>query len=346
MSVPSLFAFPRPSGHSGGMAGLGVATLLTLCGCTPIQVWLGYRVRLEKTPIASLQASLPQGPGMFPGEKTPLVVSVTGPDGKVLLTEGEGKGKILWEDLRVTASLVSVNPKGMVTLPADPRSSDGRIPHLSITVPSHPDVHAELDIPLRYDSSFTADFSGRAGSWGMNGIDGMDGSSGSSGSIDLNNPTPGGDGSDGGNGSSGQDGGPGEDAPAVLVQVTLRPGIRTLLQAGVSGAGRTEWFLVDPQGGSLTVKAEGGPGGAGGKGGRGGRGGSGGSGWPSGRSGSDGSSGWDGHDGSSGKGGAITMLFDPQAKPFLGAIRFFNRDGTQRSGPLPVFREEVVPPLW
>jgi hypothetical protein len=346
MCEPILSVLLRPVGYSCRMACVGVAALVMLFGCTPIQVWMGYRVRLEKTPIATIQASLPKGPGMFPGEKTPLVVTVTGPDGLTLLTEGADKGKILWEDLQVTSTMVTVSPKGIVALPADPRFSDGIVPHLTITVPSHPDVRAELDIPLRYDNSFTADFSGRAGSWGASGNNGMDGSTGSSGSMDPQNPSPGGRGSDGGSGSNGWDGGPGEDAPAVLVQVTLRPGDRPLLQIGVSGAGRTEWFLVDPQGGSLTVKAEGGLGGAGGSGGRGGRGGSGGSGWPTGLSGSDGSSGSDGHDGSSGKGGAITMVFDPQAKAFLGAIRFFNRDGSSRSGPLPVFKETPVPPLW
>jgi hypothetical protein len=43
-------------------------------------------------PIASIQASLPKGPGIAPGEKSPLVVVVTEPDGKVLVTEGQGQG--------------------------------------------------------------------------------------------------------------------------------------------------------------------------------------------------------------------------------------------------------------
>ena len=327
-------------------ASLGLAALLALCGCTPIEVWMGFRVRLDKTPVASVQASLPQGPGMFPGQKTPLVVAVAGPDGKVLLSEGAGKGKVLWEDLQVAASLVSVNPKGIVTLPADPRLSDGKVPHLTITIPSHPDVRAELDIPVRYDLAFTSDFSGHSGMSGMNGSDGMDGSSGSSGSIDPNNPSAGGNGTNGSDGSDGQDGWPGEDAPPVQVRVTLRPGERPLLQVGVSGAGRADYFLVDTRGGSLTIKAEGGAGGAGGQGGRGGRGGSGGMGTPSGWSGSDGSSGRDGWTGRAGKPGAITMTFDPQTKPFLPLIRFYNRDGTGRQGSLPVFHEENVAPLW
>jgi hypothetical protein len=40
------------------------------------------------------------------------------------------------------------------------------------------------------------------------------------------------------------------------------------------------------------------------------------------------------------------VTFDPQTKPFLGVIRYFNRDGSRRSGPIPVFREEEVASLW
>jgi hypothetical protein len=273
-------------------------------------------------------------------------VSVQGPEGKPEVTEGAGQGRVLWEDLHIDATFVAVNAKGIAFLSPDPRISDGKTPHLVITVPSHPDLRAELDIALRYDIGFTSNFSGRAGWSGTNGSDGMDGSSGSSGSTDPNNPSPGGNGSNGSSGSDGSSGGPGEDAPALEVRVALRAGSQPLLQVRVSGAGRREYFLVDPRGGSLTVKAEGGPGGSGGKGGRGGRGGSGGIGTPSGNSGSDGSSGRDGWDGTPGNPGPITVTFDPQTKPFLGVIRYFNRDGSRRSGPIPVFREEEVASLW
>ncbi|HEX7554446.1 MAG TPA: hypothetical protein VF378_12905 [Geothrix sp.] len=322
------------------------AALLTLTGCTRIQVWLGSRVRLEKLPIISIEARQLGDPGIVPGQKVPLFVSVKGPDGKPQVTEGAGQGRVLWEDLHIAATVVGVNGKGIASLSPDPRISDGKTPHLVITVPSHPDLRAELDIPVRYDASFTSDFSGRAGWGGTNGSDGLDGSSGSSGSMDPNNPSPGGDGSDGGSGSDGTDGGPGEDALSVQVRVALRAGSRPLLQVSVAAAGREDLFLVDPQGGSLTVKAEGGPGGSGGKGGRGGRGGSGGSGSPSGRSGSDGSSGRDGWDGSPGRAGSITVTYDPQAKPYMGALICLYRDGASRSGPVPVFREVPVPPLW
>jgi hypothetical protein len=321
---------------------LGLASVLALCGCSSVQVKLGTRVSLVKTPIVSMEASLPNDPGIVPGTKSPLVVAVTGADGKVLMTEGKGKGKVLWKDLTVAASVVSVNKKGIVSLPKDPRVSDGKMGHVSITAPSHPGISAELDIPLRYDYNFVSNFSGSSGSSGFNGTDGTSGMSGSMGSMDPNNPSPGGNGSNGGDGSNGQDGGAGGDAPSVQVQVALRSGSNPLLQMGVSAAGHKErFYLVDPQGGSLTVKAEGGAGGSGGKGGSGGRGGSGGMGTPSGMSGSDGSSGRNGSDGSPGRAGSITVTYDPQAKPFLAAIHLSNQ-----GGPAPVFTEEPVAPLW
>ena len=321
---------------------LGVVFLLALSGCTPIKVKLGMKVYLAKTPVASIAVSLPKGPGIAPGEKLPLVVVVTEPDGKVLQTEGAGKGKIMWKDLKVTASVVSANQKGVVSLPKDPRISDGKVPHVTITVPSHPDVAAaELDIPLRYDYGFVANFSGSPGSSGMNGSDGMDGASGSMGSTDPNNPSPGGNGGNGTDGSNGQDGGPGGDAPPVQVRIALRSGAHPLLQVGVSAIGKQKLYLVDPQGGTLTVKADGGPGGSGGRGGRGGRGGSGGIGTPNGSSGMSGSDGRNGFDGSPGRGGSITVTYDPQAQPLLAAIHLSNR-----GGPKPVFKEEPVAPLW
>ena len=325
-----------------GIACLGVASLVVLNGCAAMQVRMGMKVYLVKTPITSITATLPKAPGIAPGEKSPLVVAVTEPDGKVLQTEGQGQGKVLWKDLKVTATVVTVNQKGIVSLPRDPRISDGKIAHVSISVPSHPDLRAaELDIPLRYDYKFTSNFSGSSGSSGFNGSDGSDGMSGSMGSIDPDNPSPGGNGTNGSNGSDGQDGGPGGDAPPVQVQVALRSGSHPLLQVSVSAAGHRKLYLVDPQGGSLTVRADGGAGGSGGRGGRGGRGGSGGIGTPNGSSGSDGSDGRNGWDGPSGKGGSITVMYDPQAKPFLATIHLSNQ-----GGPAPVFREQPVAPIW
>lgn len=321
---------------------LGTALLLMQTGCAAVKVKMGMRVELQKTPVASIAASLPNGPGIAPGEKSPLVVVVSGPDGKTLQTEGKGSGKVMWKDLKVTPTLVTANQKGIVTLPRDPRVSDGKVAHVAITVPSHPDISpAEIDIPVRYNYSFTANFSGSKGADGTNGSDGIDGSPGITGSMDSNNPSPGGNGTDGTDGSNGGDGSSGGDAPPVQIRATLRPGSSSLLQVGVSAAGHERFYLIDPHGGSLTVKADGGPGGSGGRGGRGGRGGSGGIGTPNGfagRNGSDGRAGWDG---SQGRGGSITVTYDPQAKPWLSMIHL-----SSQNGPVPVFKEEAVAPLW
>src|SRR5216683_2036100 len=51
--------------------------------------------------------------------------------------------------------------------------ADGKMPHVTITVPSHPDIRAELDIPVRYDYNFTSNFSGSSGTSGFNGTDGL-----------------------------------------------------------------------------------------------------------------------------------------------------------------------------
>ena len=251
----------------------------------------------------------------------------------------------MWRDLLVTATVVNVNSKGVISLPRDPRKSDRQLPHVTITVPSQPGLRADLDIPLRYDAAFTANFSGSDGSKGMDGTSGLDGSSGLPGSMDPNNPSAGGNGSDGGNGTDGMNGGPGGDAPPVQVQVAFRspstPGDHALLQVGVFAASHKKFFLVDTQGGSLTIRADGGSGGSGGSGGRAGRGGSGGIGTPNGSSGHDGLAGQDGHSGPDGNGGSITVNYDPQAKPYLSLLRLSNRNG-----PRPVFKEAAVAPLW
>jgi len=320
-----------------------LAVVLALSGCSSMQVRMGAKVELDKTPVASIQASLPNGPAIAPGQKSPLVVTMTQPDGKALRTEGKGGGKVMWKDLQVTSTVVEVDKKGEVSVGRDPRISDGKVGHITVTVPSHADLRADLDVPFRYNVIFVSNFSGRPGLSGFNGTDGISGVNGSMGSIDPNNPSPGGDGTNGSDGSNGQDGGPGGDAPPVQVFVTLGSwsSMHPLLEVSVSAPGEERLYLVDPQGGSLSVRADGGPGGSGGRGGRGGKGGMGGTGTPNGRNGNDGQDGRNGWDGSQGRGGSITVTYDPQAEPYIGVIHL-----SSRNGPPPVFDEEPVDPLW
>jgi hypothetical protein len=319
---------------------LALLTLLTLTGCAKVQVWMGIKVSLEKLPITALEARVTQGPGLAPGARSPLVVMITGADGKAYLTEGAAGGKVMWRDLQVVASHATATAKGQVSLAADPRETDGVTPHLTVTVPSQPGMKAELDIPVRYDWAFQASYTGASGSSGMDGSAGTSGSSGSTGSMDPSNPSPGGNGGNGSNGSDGGSGGDGENGPPVLVVAALRSGPQPLLQISVSAQGRSRLFLVDALAGSLTVRSDGGAGGSGGSGGRGGSGGSGGSGSPSGSSGSDGSSGMDGRSGSSGRDGLITLRFDPAVRPYLGVFHL------GRGGRSTVLSEEPMARLW
>ena len=103
------------------------------------------------------------------------MVKFTQPDGKVLATEGKGAGKVLCSDIVVTPTVVTYDKRGNISLPRDPRKSDGKLGHVAMTVPSHPDLHADLDIPVTYDYTFVASFPGKPGSSGMNGSDGLNG---------------------------------------------------------------------------------------------------------------------------------------------------------------------------
>jgi hypothetical protein len=319
-------------------AALALLASMALCGCSKLQVKLGMRVDIAKLPVTLMEARLVGDPGVAPGEKTPLIVTFTQPDGTVLTTTGAGKGKVRWSDLSVTATVVSVSKKGVVSLAHDPRLSDGKMGHITITVPSHPGLHADLDVPVRYDYAFAARFAGSDGTAGLNGTDGTSGSPGMTGSFDPNNPSAGGDGGNGTDGSDGGNGGDGGDGPNVQVQLRLRSGNPSLLQASVSANGHRPWlYLVDPNGGSLTVSSAGGSGGAAGKGGRGGSGGSGGAGIPSGSDGSSGRDGSDGRAGSDGNPGRITVTYDPGAQAYLAALH------VPKSANL---KEAPVQPLW
>jgi hypothetical protein len=335
----------RPTRACLALAGIACLSAFDGCGATRT----GPRIDLAQAPVASIALSLPKGSTLAPGAKSPLVVKLTQPDGTVLTTEGEGRGKVRWKDLTVAADIVAIDKNGLVSAPKDPKVSDGRTGRVKVSVPSHPEIHGEIEVVFRYDMRFRADFFGSDGLRGTDGVNGIDGASGSSGSLDPNHPSPGGRGSDGTNGTNGGNGWPGSDGPPVQVLLTRHPssqaGGRVLLEASVSEQGRPfllrqTFYLIDPHGGSFTVRSNGGHGGEAGRGGRGGRGGSGGTGTPNGDSGRDGFSGTDGMRGRDGQGGLITVIYDPSAAPYLSALH------VSSLGPTPVFRESRVDPLW
>jgi hypothetical protein len=304
-------------------------------------------VRLAELPVATVEASLEKPEGLLPGESSRLIAVVTTTDGREFATRGKGRPRASWKNFDLESELLPVGTDGTFRMPDDPRQTEGRSPRVRIAVKGHPHVSTEVAVPIRYDGRFVSDFSGWNGGDGPSGLSGSSGSSGSTGSIDPAHPSAGGDGGDGGDGGSGWNGGAGGNGEDVRVWMALREGPTPLLQVRVAGTMREDLFLVDPRGGTLLVRTDGGHGGRGGPGGKGGKGGSGGMGSPSGKNGRDGRDGHPGRDGPGGTGGAVTVYVDPRAEPYLDALQISNGAGWRgRAGPSPHIRVQPVPPLW
>lgn len=349
-----------------GRGAILVAGLVALSGCTELAVRLGLRTRLDNVPVSSVSAALVSEHdhtpvnALGPGQSAALVIVAVDPQGDKFVTAGAGGGKVLVDSYLIDASIVAVDGHGRVSLPADPSLSEGKEGRVRITLVGHPDVTTELDIPVRYDIAYQANFSGTDGMNGTDGLAGLDGSAGMDAPLPMIDPTTGlsgtqgsggrgSDGSNGGDGSNGQDGSRGLDVH-IWMRLAGAAGdagaASPLLQVKVSAGARQSLFLIDPQGGSLRVSANGGQRGRGGAGGRGGRGGSGGNGFPPGLSGLDGHPGADGRPGSAGAGGTITVSVDPAAQPYLSTLSWSNRSGDGRAGPAPDIVIEPVPSLW
>lgn len=336
-------------------------TLLWMSGCSSIAVFLGLRIRLDSLPVTAVSVSLADSHGspisaLAPGQSARLVIVATTQDGKQYPTVGVGKGKVAFDNYTITATTVQATKKGKVSLSADPRDTEGKVAHVHIVPTAHPDIAADLDIPVRYDVPFVANFDGNDGAAGMDGFAGTDGLDGADGSPGMIDPTtglpgpqgPGGSGSDGGRGQDGSNGHDGSPGAAVHIWVRLLSADagQQLLQIKVDGGSRQLFYLVNPHGGALKVLDNGGAGGRGGQGGRGGRGGSGGSGNPPGLSGQDGQSGWDGQPGDGGAAGTIAVSVDPAAQPFMSCLTWTNLSGSGRAGPPAAVTIEPVGPLW
>lgn len=342
------------------LSALLLALLLALLvGCSSLAVSLGLRVRLDKIPVTALSVSLVDKHGapvtaLGPGQSARLVVVATASDGKKYPSVGAGHGKVALYNYTIAAAVVSLGSRDTVSLSPDPRISDGKVGHLHIVPVAHPNVAADLDIPVRYDIAYSADFSGVDGTSGFDGIAGLDGSRGADGTPATTDPVtgattqqgPGGNGTDGSNGGDGGNGGDGSPGQAIHIWVRMESGTKPLVQVKITGGGQPSFYLIDPNGGSLRIIDNGGRGGRGGQGGRGGRGGSGGSGFPTGFSGLDGRSGSDGRPGSGGAAGTIAISVDPAAQPFLRCITWSNRSGDGLEGPSAKISVESVAPLW
>lgn len=134
-----------------------------------------------------------------------------------------------------------------------------------IVNPKHnPDVFGRFDVLLDYKHNYQLAFKARSGCVGFSGSNGTTGISGG----------------DGGDGQFGGDGEPGENAPAIGVWADQY--FDSLLQTDLLYVTtRDLWtneehnYLINPEGGSLSIFSSGGDGGRGGSGGKGGNGGSG-----------------------------------------------------------------------
>lgn len=335
-------------------------TCIDLVGCSDVAVLLGLRTRLDKLPVTSITASLVKKgspasvTALAPGDSARIVIVATTQDGKRLVSAGAGKGNVSLDSFVFTPTVVQVGRGGKISMPSDPRLSDGKVASIHVVTVGHPDVVTDVAIAARYDAQFAANLSAADGTAGFDGTPGSDGMAGADATPSFPDPTtglsgpagPGGNGSDGGRGGDGGNGGAGSPGVAVHVWLRLEPGTDNLLQAKVAGGGRELYYLIDAHGGSLKVIANGGAGGPGGAGGHGGRGGSGGSGNPNGFSGTDGLAGFDGSRGMDGAAGTITVSVDPEAKPFQSVLRLSNNSGSGQPGPTPRVVVESVPPLW
>ncbi|MBI2899470.1 MAG: hypothetical protein HYY17_04755 [Planctomycetes bacterium] len=318
------------------------------------------RVDLSDEKVLSFKVELAGAAGIYPGGSVALVATAGLEAGKTEVSQGTGKGRIPWKDLPVAVDGARVND-GVVTLGDDPRTAPKTLA-MKVGLAGHPELTNDVTVPVHFAGEYVAHFSGGSGRNGAVGDNGRPGSSG------------------GGEGGRGRDGGDGEDAEdAGDVEVVVTMAVAgPMLQVRVHGTPHEDkFYLIDPNGGSLTVYARGGAGGRGGDGGWGGSGG-----W----GGGDGGDGGDGGNGAGGgNGGRITLVASPETTRYLDLINLDNSGGDGggigqggpgggggstdgpgqtsgrngnvgrpgqragrpgRPGPKPETRIEPVPPLW
>jgi hypothetical protein len=250
---------------------LALAPAVFLAGCTQMKIDMGMRMLIAKLPVNSIEVHLAKSQGVAPGQNAPLVVTFAGSNGQSWATEGAGRGAIMWEDLTITPTIVAYNNDGTLSLPVDPRLSDGKTGHVVVTLAFNPNLRAETDVPVRYDVKYYAEFNGgdRLSAY----------------------------------------------APSVTVRLVMRPGEGKLIEAAVQPtAGKERFYLIDPNGGSLSVSADGGCIGRGCPG---------------------------CYDCRLGRGGAITVIYDPAVAPYLNVLQL-----SSLGGPEPVFTSQHLDPLW
>jgi hypothetical protein len=180
-----------------------------------------------------------------PGYQIPLIATASLASVEKLKTEGAGGGKVLWSSFTAETRGAPLTPEGVFAVNDDPREILGYPAHVTLRIGLRGAV-AELDVPLRYNCAFDADFSGPSGNAGDSGADGYDGNQGGSGGQGWN----------------------GADGQQVQVSVSMVPGPApgtSLLSVFVQSGHTQRLYYIDPaRGGSLLLRANGGDGGDGG----------------------------------------------------------------------------------
>lgn len=302
---------------------------------------LAQQWTLEGKDVTALELRVATSDGpvtqIAPGSSVVLVVVATLADGSKLESYGLGDGHTPWSDYAVVVDGGEFS-NGTLSANGDPRTFTDHTVSFTVSNVHDPSDKASLAMPVNYKADFVAQSwanSGNSGDWGREGTHGRDGSDDDEGS--------GGPGSNGGDGGSGQTGGSGTHASSMSVDVQLvtDPTFgRELLEVTVQVGGGERFYMIDPDGGSMTIYNRGGSGGSGGPGGRGGNGGDGGRGRNSssglrgqGGNGADGGNGGDGGDGGDGgNGGAVTITFSKAASKYQDQFHVYNGGGSAGSG--------------
>ena len=299
---------------------LWLVGLFTLSGCAPLASLgglVGVKSSLKAKNVTDLSVEIDGDFTICPGGGAPIVITATVDDREELATRATG-GDVGWRNYEIEV-VGGVFREASVFVHPDPRITWGEPAIIRVTPVHHPELATEFEVPVSYGCHYVANFSGSSGQSGQPGTSGASGAYGKSESSSGSYAAPGQDGGDGGHGSHGGDGQSGQDGDdvEVLVDRTTHPRtgahlVRVLTRSLTTD--HVELFVIDPEGGSLTVASRGGNGGSGGTGGFGGSGGTGGTGAPAGNGGNggDGGDGGDGADG--GDGGRVEVLIHPSAK--------------------------------
>ena len=251
---------------------------------------------LREIQVGALSLAASRSGALCPGDDVPLIGAAALVSGEKAKTQGAGKGTVRWSSFIGQIYGGSLNGDGILSVSHDPRATLGRPVHVSLRV-ANQGAAAELDIPVRYDCGYWANFNGAAGRDGGNGANGTDDTAAGS----------------GGNGDDGHDG------QQVQVVASMVPGpVGQLLSIFVRGVQTQHLYYLDPAHGSLLLRANGGDGGDGGSGGFGGP---------------DNRYGGDGDGGNAGNGGAFFIQVSPEARQALSTVvRFENRGGRGGKG--------------